>query len=71
MHDGVVLEVGARADPDVVHVAADDGAEPDRGALADLDVADHDAARRDEDASGARRGAFPPNGWMIGIKRGC
>jgi hypothetical protein len=38
--DRAVLDVGALADADVEDVAADDGAEPDRGVRADVHVAD-------------------------------
>ena len=45
------------ADPDPVHVAADDGVHPDAALLADLDVADHLRAVVDEgwDGRGVRR----------------
>ena len=52
MHDGAVLEVGALADADLVHVAADDDAEPQVGVLPDLHVADDGGRRRDENIVG-------------------
>ena len=48
--DRAVLDVAARADPDVVHVAAQDAVEPDAGVRAKHDIADHRAARGDEGA---------------------
>ncbi len=42
VEDAAVLNIGARADADVVHVAANDGAGPDAGVGADDDVADDD-----------------------------
>ena len=41
VNDAVVLDVRAFADAYVVHVAANDGAEPDARLLTDLDVSDH------------------------------
>ena len=46
--DGAVLHVGARADADVEHVAADDGVEPDGRLFADDDIADDLRALLDE-----------------------
>src|SRR5712692_2448206 len=42
VEDAAVLNIGARADANVVHVAADDGARPDAGVGADDHVADND-----------------------------
>jgi len=42
MEDAAVLDIGAGADADVVHVAADYGAGPDAGVGPDDDVADDD-----------------------------
>ena len=42
VEDAAVLNIGAGADADVVHVAADDGAGPDAGVGTDDDVADDD-----------------------------
>src|SRR6266852_9469611 len=42
VEDAAVLNIGARADADVVHVAAHDGAGPDAGVGADDHVADDD-----------------------------
>src|ERR1700738_5650131 len=42
MEDAAVLNIGAGADANVVHVAADDGAGPDAGVGADDDIADDD-----------------------------
>jgi hypothetical protein len=42
VEDAAVLNIGARADADVVDVAADDGAGPDAGVGADDDVANDD-----------------------------
>ena len=56
--DGVVLDVGARADADGHVVAAQDGAEPDAGLVAEVHVADDARAVGDEDVAaedGARR----------------
>src|SRR5689334_11086213 len=41
MQDGVVLNIGLRADADRAVVAADDRVRPDAGALADGDIANH------------------------------
>src|SRR5512132_1579736 len=65
MHHRAVLDVRAFADAHHVHVAAHDTAEPDAGLRADLDVADHGRARRDEYAL-ADAGQDPP----VGQKRG-
>src|SRR4029079_13183073 len=43
--EGAVLDVGAGADADVVHVAAHDGAGPERGVVAQDDVAEHGCGR--------------------------
>jgi hypothetical protein len=40
VEDGAILNVGAGADADGVDIAAQDGVHPDRGALAEHDVAD-------------------------------
>ena len=40
VEDGAVLDVGAGADADGVHVAAEDGVHPDGGLGAEMDVAD-------------------------------
>ncbi len=44
------------ADPDPVHVAADDGAHPDAALFADFDVADHLGAVVDEGGGVDARG---------------
>ncbi len=50
MNDGPVLDIGARADADAVDVAASNTVEPEARALADLHIADHVRAGRDERA---------------------
>src|SRR5207248_2546414 len=59
VHDGAVLDVRAAADPDHIHVAADDGAHPDTALLADLHVADDLRAFVDE-RGGMDPGRGPP-----------
>ena len=54
---GEVLDVGARADADRADVAAEDGAEPDAGAVGDLDVADDGRVGREEDVAPMRGAA--------------
>ena len=50
MEDGAILDISSGADADVVDVAADDGARPDRAVVADVHVADDGAGRVDEHA---------------------
>src|SRR5262249_44282245 len=45
VEDGAVLNVGARADADVVDVASDDAERPDAGVFTDDHVADNDRSR--------------------------
>ncbi len=49
---GQVLNVGLLADTNVVHIAADDGVEPDAALIADFNIADDGGIRGDEDAGG-------------------
>jgi hypothetical protein len=51
-----VLHVGPVTDPDVVHVPANDGMEPDAAMLAEHDIADDDAGLFDK--TGGRNGGF-------------
>ena len=53
VEDRAVLDIGAGADADVVHVAANDGAGPDAGVFADDYVADDDGGG--VDVGGLRR----------------
>ena len=48
MQDGAVLDVGLGADLDGSAIAPDDDLVPDRGAVAEGDLADDDGAGRDE-----------------------
>src|SRR5688500_8763985 len=48
MNHRTVLYIRPVADADVVHIAAEDRAEPDAGLMADLDVADDDGSLGDE-----------------------
>jgi hypothetical protein len=49
VNDGTVLDIGAFADADFVHVTAKDATEPDVGVRSDYDVADHRCGRGNED----------------------
>lgn len=46
MNDASLLNVGAESDGDLVEIAAEDGAGPDGGAVADGDLAGQDYVRR-------------------------
>ena len=48
MNDSAILNIGARADANLIDIATKHAAEPDRTARADFDVADHDCARRNK-----------------------
>ena len=48
MDDGAILNVGARANPDTVHITTDHTIEPDAGPLTNLNIADDLAAGGDE-----------------------
>ena len=61
VHDGPVLDVGTAADPDPVHVAADDDAHPDTAFLADFNVPDDLCAVVDE-GGWVDPGHLPPVG---------
>jgi len=52
MHHRIILDVRARADADMVYVAAHDATEPDAGMIADFDIADNHRPRRDEGGGG-------------------
>ena len=59
VEDRAVLNVGARADADVVHVAAHDGERPDAGVFADDYVADDDGGGIDVRGLAAISGSLP------------
>lgn len=61
MDNGRVLDVRSGADADKIHVAADDGPEPNARILADLDIADNDGI------IGNERGFV--NSWLDAVKR--
>ena len=60
MHDGAVLQVGARADADEVHVAADDGEGPHGDVVPEHDIADDARGGVDVDA-------FAQGGQMVEV----
>src|SRR5712691_5905010 len=66
VEDAAVLNMGARADADVVHVAAHDGAGPDAGVGADDDVADDDGGGVNVGGCGDR-GPLPAVGSNVGL----
>jgi hypothetical protein len=63
--NGAVLDVGARADADVIDVAADDHAGPDARVFTDDDIADEDGLRVDVGGGGDLRLAA-----AVGAKQG-
>src|SRR5712692_3489815 len=70
VEDAAVLNIGARADANVVHVAADDGARPDAGVGADDDVADDDSGGVNV-GGGGDCGPLPAVGSYVGLSRQC
>src|ERR1041384_7514657 len=56
MQDGAILDAGARADLNGIHVATDDRRWPDRRVVADGYFADHDGSRVDINTHSQRRG---------------
>ena len=62
VEDAAVLNVGARADADVVDVAANHGAGPDAGVFADDDVADDDGGGVNVGGGGDLRAACRDRG---------
>jgi exodeoxyribonuclease-3 len=70
VHDGAVLQVGARADAHVVDVPAHHGARPQRAVLADLHVADHarigvDVGARADLRRDAAKGSEDGHAWIL------
>ena len=66
VEDAAVLNVGASADADVVHVAANHGAGPDAGVFADDHVADDDGGGVNI-GGGSDLGALATIGANVGL----
>ncbi len=70
VEDAAILDIGARADADVMHVAADDGAGPDAGVGADDHVADDDGGGVNVGGWGDF-GPLAAIGSYVGLSRQC
>jgi hypothetical protein len=61
MEHAEVLHISPVADPDIVHVPANDSMEPNAAVLAKHDIADDDAGLFDK--TGDRNGGFETSKW--------